>query len=107
MELAKLKCFQYYHSYLRFCNFSLINCPKDCCEPLVNFQSPQRVDFDKFACSFIDFMEGNIYRGPHSTIPEVPALAFLKNLSYKSLKISVASSSPHFLYIRNYGSKFL
>lgn len=63
---------------LRFCSFSWTNCFSDFCKHLVNFQSSQKVDFDKFLCIFIDFMEKQIYKGPQSVIPEIPALAFFK-----------------------------
>lgn len=64
----------------------------------VNSQSSKNIDFDKFACTFIDFMEEQIYGGPRSTLPYVQALHFYLNC--KSLpKTPVASLSPCSVYI--------
>ena len=43
----------------------------DFCKSLVNFQSSEKVDFDKFACVFIAFLKDCIFRGPYYAISEV------------------------------------
>ena len=80
-----------------FCRFSSIDCFSDLAT-CVNSQSSKNIDFNKFACTFIDFMEEQIYGGPHSTLPYVQTLHFYLNC--KSLpETPVASWSPWFVCI--------
>lgn len=63
--------------------------------------------FPKSYCYIIiTYYWGRVYESLHSTIPEVPAVAFLSNPCKSLLKMSVTSLRSYYLYIRDYESKF-
>lgn len=55
---------------LRSSHFFLNRYSLNCCNPLINFQSSEKVDFDISATDLVAWMEKQIFRGPNSVIPK-------------------------------------